>query len=185
MKFVAGTEPERLVFLDESYCRTGMRRGHAWSPSGQRAVAKRPMGKWTTVSLVGAIRLGERPKLMTHRGSVNGEVFLEFVQRRLTPWLRPGDLVIMDNFRTHWMLSVRDAIYAVGAQAVYLPPYSPELNPIELWWADVKRQMRKLALDTEEEVRRGARALRAAVPLRKIEGWFRHAARELRLSPES
>ena len=135
------------------------------------------MGMWRTVSLVGAIRLGSKPKLMTHRGSVNGRTFLRFVKRRLVPWLRRGDVVVMDNMNMHKMRAVRDAIEAIGAFPIYLPTYSPELNPIELWWGDMKRELRSLAINAEDQLRRAARKLRAALPLSKIAGWFRFSLR--------
>lgn len=159
-----------------------MRRGHAWAPRGERAKAYRPFRCWKTVSLIGAIRLGRRPKLMTHRGAVNGAVFLDFVTCRLASWLEPGDVVVMDNLNFHKMRVVRAAIEAVGAQPAYLPTYSPELNPIELWWADLKRHLRTLAIDTEEEMRGAVRRLRSQVPLSKIEGWFRFSQRHLQLN---
>ena len=175
--FVRRIEPERLVFLDESYCTTSMVRAEAWAPLGSRAVGKRPFRSWKTVSLIGAIRLGARPKLMTSPGSVNGKRFLEYVKERLCPWLRPGDVVVMDNFSTHKMKSVRDAIGAVDAHVYFLPPYSPDLNPIELWWADAKRLFRTIAARTESELRAAARQIRASLPIRKIKQWFQHSLR--------
>jgi transposase len=169
---------KRLVFIDESYCKTGMCREHAWSTRGTRAAGSRPGRSWKTVSLIGAIRLGERPRLMTHRGSVNGAVFLRYVKRCLVPWLRRGDVVIMDNLNFHKMKLVRRAIESVGATPIYLPTYSPELNPIEMWWADMKRALRKLAINDEAQLRRAARRLRAALPIAKITAWFRKARRE-------
>ena len=179
---VASVQPEKLVFLDESFCKTGMRREHAWSPRGERVVGRRPGRSWKTVSLLGAIRLGEKPRLMTHRGSINGATFLRFVRKYLVPWLRPGDVVVMDNLNSHKMKSVREAIEAAGAVPVYLPTYSPELNPIELWWADMKRALRKLAIDIESELRRAARQQRARLPLEKIANWFGHSLREAQLN---
>lgn len=155
-----------------------MCREHGWSQRGQRARGERPYRCWKTVSLIGAIRLGERPRLMTHRGSVNGQVFIRFVRRYLVPWLRRGDVVVMDNLNFHKMSAVRQLISAAGATPVYLPTYSPELNPIEMWWADMKRSLRKLAINLEQDLRRAARQLRASLPLAKIAGWFRKARRE-------
>ena len=155
-----------------------MCREHAWSPRGTRAPGSRPGRNWKTISLIGALRLGERPRLMTHRGAVNGTVFLRYVKKYLLPSLRPGDVVVMDNLNFHKMQVVRNAITSAGAFPVYLPTYSPELNPIEMWWADLKRELRKLAINHEPELRRAARRLRAAVSLRKIGGWFRKARRE-------
>jgi transposase len=178
---VTALSARRLVFIDESFCKTGMRREYSWSPRGQRVRGSRPMAHWRTVALVGAIRLGTRPLLMTHRGSVNGRVFLGFVRKRLVPWLRRGDVVVMDNLPSHKMTAVRAAIEAAGATPIYLPTYSPELNPIELLWPHIKRALRALRLDTEEPMRRAVRKLRAAVPLENIAGWFRHALAQAHL----
>lgn len=159
-----------------------MCREHAWSAIGTRAAGTRPGRSWKTVSLIGAIRIGERPRLMTHRGSVNGAVFLRYVKRYLAPWLRRGDIVIMDNLNFHKMKVVRDAIEEAGATPIYLPTYSPELNPIEMWWADMKRILRKLAINNESQLRKAARRLRAALPLAKIAAWFRKARREAQVN---
>jgi transposase len=172
------TPKRKLVFIDESFCATGMRRELARSPKGTRALSKRPHGRWKTVTLVGAIRLGSRPKLMTHPGAVNGRTFLRFVRTRLAPWLRRGDVVVMDNLNIHKMLVVQAAIRAAGATPVYLPTYSPELNPIERWWADLKRELRKLAIDDERLLRGAVQTLRGRTPVTKIAGWFRTALRE-------
>jgi len=172
----------RLVFLDESYCATGMRREFARSRRGKRAFGTKPFSSWKTVSLLGAIRVGSRPKLMTHRGSVNGRVFLRFIRHRLVPWLRRGDIVLMDNLRVHKVKGVREAIAAVGALALYLPPYSPDLNPIELWWADVKRQLRKLAIDSEAELTAAVRRLRSSLPIDKVAAWFGHCVPRLQVN---
>ena len=115
---------------------------------------------------------------MTHVGAVTGTDFLRFVRTRLAPWLRRGDLVIMDNLNIHKMTTVRNAILETGATPVYLPTYSPELNPIERLWADFKRELRALGIDTADGLRAAVRALRARTPLGKIAGWFRGAIRE-------
>jgi transposase len=172
---------ERLVFVDESFCKTGMRREYGWAPRGARSPGERPGRSWKTISLVGAIRLGDRPRLMTHEGSVNGRTFMRFVTKYLVPWLREGDVVFLDNLNIHRMVRVRRAIEEAGAFAVYLPTYSPELNPIELWWGDVKRELRRLGIDAQPELRRAAQRLRSKLELRKIAGWFRHALAEAQL----
>lgn len=179
--YLTALNAERLVFIDESYCKTGMCREYGWSQRGCRAQGKRPFRSWKTVSLIGAIRLGDRPRLMTHRGPVNGKIFLKFVKQYLVPWLKPGDVVVMDNLNFHKMTSVRALIEAVGAKPIYLPTYSPELNPIELWWADMKRVLRKLAITIEAELRQAARRLRSSLALTKIAGWFRKALREAQI----
>ena len=159
-----------------------MRREFGWSMRGERAFGKRMGASWKTLSLIGAMRLGERPRLMTHRGAVNGRTFLRFIRERLAPTLRFGDIVVMDNLSTHKMKSVREAIERVHATVVFLPTYSPELNPIELWWGDIKRILRTLAIDTEAELAKAARRLRAKLPLDKIKGWFRYARKHAQLN---
>lgn len=158
-----------------------MRREYGWSLRGERVVGTRPFRSWKTISLIGAIRLGAKPKLMTCPGTVSGRIFLRFVRTRLAPWLRPGDLVVMDNFNIHRMRVVRSAIEAAGATPLYLPTYSPELNPIELLWADLKRSLRTLAINDEDHLRRAVRRLRRRVPTRKIANWFGHALAHTRI----
>jgi|WetSurMetagenome_2_1015567.scaffolds.fasta_scaffold415048_2 transposase len=172
----------RLVFIDESFCKTGMCREFGWGLRGERVRGVRPFRSWKTVALIGAIRLGAKPKLMTYPGSVNGSVFLKFVRTRLVPWLRPGDVVVMDNLNIHKMLAVRSAIEAVGATPVYLPTYSPELNPIELLWADLKRSLRTLAINDEAPLRRAVGRLRRRVPPGKVAAWFGHALAHSRIN---
>jgi transposase len=179
--FITALSARRLVFIDESFCKTGMRREYGWAPLGQRARGARPFRSWKTISLIGAIRLRQRPRLMTPRGSVSGSVFLRFVKQRLAPWLRRGDVVVMDNLNIHKMLGVRRAIEQVGATPIYLPTYSPELNPIEPLWCDLKRDLRKLALDQQDQLCQALRRLRASLPPRRIAGWFRKSLREAQL----
>jgi transposase len=172
----------RLVFIDESFAKTGMRREYGWSPRGTRSHGRMPVRSWKTVSLIGAIRLNQRPRLMTHRGAVDGATFIRFVKAYLVPTLCRGDIVIMDNLNIHKMKRVRQLIAAAGATAVYLPTYSPELNPIELWWNDLKRELRKLSIDMEADLRKAARRERSRVALAKIKNWFDHAIAEARLN---
>lgn len=111
---------------------------------------------------------------MTHKGGVGTEVFLRFVKRRLLRWLRNGDIVLMDNLRAHKRPEVLEAILAVGAVPLFLPPYSPDMNPIEFWWADIKRQLRKLAIDSEPELLAAIRRLHSRLTYAKVASWYRH-----------
>jgi transposase len=174
--------PKKFVFVDESFCKTGMRREHGWSIRGERVVGSRPGRHWNSLSLVGAIRLGERPRLMTHRGAVNGRTFLRFVKLRLAPWLKRGDVVVLDNLNIHKMRVVRAAIERVGAFPIYLPTYSPELNPIELWWADMKRELRRIGADTAASLGAAVRRLRWKTPPSKIGAWFRFSWKHAQLN---
>jgi transposase len=119
---------------------------------------------------------------MTHRGPVNGATFIRFVKRYLVPSLRRGDIVFMDNLNIHKMKRVRELIEAAGATVVYLPTYSPELNPIELWWNDLKRELRRQSIDIEAELRSAARRERTRLAPSKIQNWFGHALGEARLN---
>ena len=150
-----------------------MRRAYGRSRRGERVVGSRPGRHWHTLSIVGAVRLGQRPRLMTHRGAVNGRVFLKFVKQRLAPWLKKGDIVVLDNLNIHKMLSVRRAIEKTGATPIYLPTYSPELNPIELCWGDMKRELRRIGADTDVELAAAVRSLRWKILPSKVASWFR------------
>lgn len=164
----------KVVFLDESGCRVGMRRERGWGLSGARVVGQRPGRHCKNISMLGAIALGRRPLLMTHKGGVGTVVFVKFVKRRLLRWLRKGDIVLMDNLRAHKRPEVIEAILAAGAVPLFLPPYSPDMNPIEFWWADIKRQLRKLAIDSEPELLKAIQRLRARLTSAKVASWYRH-----------
>lgn len=170
----------KAVFLDESGCRVGMRRERGWGPAGARVIGSRPARHCKNISMLGAIALGRRPLLMTHKGGVGTEVFAHFVTKRLVRWLRPGDVVLMDNLRAHKRPEVIDAILAAGALPFYLPPYSPDMNPIEYWWADIKRQLRKLAIDSEADLLVAIRRLRGRLSNAKVAGWYRHVQAQLK-----
>ncbi|MBX3223365.1 MAG: transposase [Labilithrix sp.] len=131
-----------------------MRREYGRSLRGRRVTGTRPIRSWKTISLIGAIRLGATPKIMTSKTAVDGPKFLRFVKQRLGPWIYPGDIVIMDNLAIHKMLVVREAILDAGGFPVYLPTYSPELYPIGRLWADMKRQLRTLALNAQDQLLR-------------------------------
>jgi transposase len=151
-----------------------MRRDRGWGRGGERVYGRRPF-RCVSASMIGAIRLGHRPKLMTVRRSVRIAEFLQFVRSRLRPWLKPGMIVVLDNLPVHRAKRVRAAIEVTGATVLFLPAYSPELNPIELWWADVKRQLRARALNALNEVLRVVRNIRAATREDRIRAWFRNA----------
>lgn len=158
-----------------------MVRTYGWSESGERCVGKKPGSGWKTVSLIGAIRLGEKPRLMTHRGAVNTGVFVEFTRRTLLPFIGPGDVVVMDNLAVHKAGAAARLIEKAGARVLFMPPYSPELNPIELWWAKLKGQLRSLGAQAVEPLLDAVRRFRASLPLDDILGWFAHVFAELQI----
>jgi len=127
----AGLDPEHLVFLDETWAKTNMTRPRGRSTSGTRLVAKVPHGHWKTTTFLAALRTSGLTAPLVVDGAINGEIFLAYVQQHLAPTLRLGDIVVMDNLSSHKRAGVREAIEATGAKLLYLPPYSPDLNPIE------------------------------------------------------
>ena len=151
-KYQDRVEPERLVFIDETWTKTNMAPLRGWAPRGKRLVAKVPHGNWKTTTFVAALRLDriEAPWLL--EGPIDGESFRTYVERVLVPTLREGDIVIMDNLGSHKGKAVRDLIRSVRAKLFFLPKYSPDLNPIEQVFAKLKHLLRKAAVRTIETV---------------------------------
>lgn len=140
--------PDRLVFIDETWATTNMTRVRGRAPRGQRLVASVPHGHWKTSTFVAGLRTSGLTAPLVIDGAMNGEVFLAYVEQILAPTLSPGDIVVMDNLPSHKVAGVRAAIERCGATLVYLPPYSPDLNPIEQAFAKLKALLRKLAATT-------------------------------------
>lgn len=138
-----GLDPNRFVFLDETWVKTNMTRLYGRCPVGQRLLDYVPHGHWKTTTFLCALRADGLFAPLVVDGAINGAVFLAWVEQHLAPTLRAGDLVVMDNLSAHKVDGVRQAIEAVGAALVYLPPYSPDLNPIENVFAKIKGEMRK------------------------------------------
>ena len=143
-------DPERLVFLDETGASTKMARLRGRCARGERLRAGVPHGHWKTTTLVAGLRLGGVAAPMVLDGAMTGAAFLAYVQQMLAPTLRRGDVVIMDNLPAHRVAGVRDAIQARGADLLYLPPYSPDFNPIEQAFAKLKALLRRAAARTVE-----------------------------------
>lgn len=138
-KYQARIDPRRLVFIDETWAKTNMVRTHGWNRRGAPLMAKVPHGHWKTLTFLAALRHDRIAAPCVFDGPINGTSFLAYVRQFLVPTLRPGDVVIMDNLGSHKNWSVR----AAGAKLFFLPPYSPDLNPIEQVFAKLKRLLRK------------------------------------------
>lgn len=138
-------DPERLVFIDETGLNTKMARLRGRSPKGERCRAAVPHGHWKTTTFTGALRLTGMTAPMVLDGAMNGDAFRAYVEQVLTPTLSPGDIVIMDNLPAHKAAGIRDAIEAAGARLRYLPPYSPDFNPIENAFSKLKALLRAKA----------------------------------------
>lgn len=145
-------DPSRLVFLDETWTKTNMSPLRGWAPRGQRLPAKVPHGRWKTMTFLAALRHDrvEAPWLID--GPINGDCFRIYVEKVLVPTLSQGDIVVMDNLGSHKGKAVRRAIRAVGAKLFFLPKYSPDLNPIEMFFAKLKHWLRKAAKKTEDAI---------------------------------
>jgi transposase len=133
------------VFIDETWASTKMARTHGWSRRGQRLRAAIPHGHWKTTTFIAGLRNNGMVAPMVLDRPVNGAAFQAYVGQVLVPELKPGDIVIMDNLGSHKGAGVRAAIEAAGASLLYLPPYSPEFNPIENAFAKLKAMLRKAA----------------------------------------
>lgn len=136
-------DPERLVFLDETGMNTKMTRLYGRAPRGQRLYGTVPFGHWKTTTFVAGLRLGGVTAPMVLDGPMNGTAFLAYVRQVLVPTLASGDIVVMDNLPAHKIPGVREAIAGAGAQVFYLPPYSPDMNPIEMLFAKLKALLRQ------------------------------------------
>jgi transposase len=141
-------DPARLVFLDETWATTTMARTHGRAPRGERLVAAVPHGHWHTTTFLCGLRADGPIAPLVVDGAINGAVFHAYVEQMLAPTLRRGDVVIMDNLGSHKVAGVRQAIEARGAVPLHLPPYSPDLNPIELAFSKLKRLLRTAAART-------------------------------------
>ena len=151
-KYQDRIEPERLVFIDETWTKTNMAPLRGWAPRGRRLVAKVPHRRWKTTTFVAALRLDRIDAPWLLEGPIDGESFRTYVERGLVPTLREGDIVIMDNLGSHKGKAVRELIRSAGAKLFFLPKYSPDLNPIEQVFAKLKHLLRKAAARTIEAI---------------------------------
>lgn len=135
----------KLVFLDETGASTNMTRRHGWSYRGQRCVSAAPHGHWKTTTFLAGLRHDGLTAPLVVDGPMDGATFLAYVRDFLCPSLKPGDIVIADNLGSHKVTGVREAIESAGATLRYLPPYSPDLNPIEKLFAKLKTLLRNAA----------------------------------------
>lgn len=141
-------DPTRLVFIDETWASTNMARTRGRARKGKRLRIGIPYGHWKTTTFVAGLRVTGMIAPMVLDGPINGDAFQAYVEQVLVPQLAPGDTVLMDNLGSHRRPAIRAAIEAAGARLIYLPPYSPDLNPIENAFAKLKALLRKAAART-------------------------------------
>ena len=143
-------DPTSFVFIDETGVTTNMVRRYGWGPKGDRLVDAAPHGHWRATTFVAGLRSTGLTAPLVLDGPMSGKAFRAYVEQFLAPTLLPGDVVVMDNLAAHKVAGVRDAIAAVGASILYLPAYSPDLNPIEQIFAKLKALLRKATARTRE-----------------------------------
>ena len=166
-------DPQRLVFIDETWVKTNMTPIRGWGPRGKRLIGKAPHGPWRTLTFIGALRIDRIDAPCVFDGPINGESFRAYVEQVLVLALKPGDIVVIDNLASHKAQAVRKAIRAAGAKLFFLPPYSPDLNPIEKAFAKLKGALRKAQARTVDGlIEETARAL-PTVSAKECAGYFR------------
>ena len=164
-----------MIFIDETWAKTNMTRLRGRAPRGQRLIDKTPHGHWQTTTLIAALGLeGIRCSTVVD-GAVNGDVFEAFVEQVLVPQLEPGDIVVMDNLSSNKRDRIRELIETRQAKLAYLPPYSPDLNPIELVFSKIKQQLRSLKTRTQDALWQSMQAVLDTVTPSDAVNCYRHA----------
>jgi transposase len=169
---------ERLVFLDESGVTTKMARTRARAPRGQRAYGSIPLGSWQRLTVLGALACDGLVATMSIEASTSTSVLLAYLEQVLVPALkrkRPDAILVMDNLRPHHATEVRDLLEQAGIRLLYLPRYSPELNPIEQAWAKVKERLKAKAPRTLETLEAELKPALDTITAQDARGWIRHA----------
>ena len=173
--FANKTQASHLVFLDESGVNINMVRRYGRGKGGQRAVDHAPLNMPQSTAILSSIRLDGEMAFTTFQGGTTGDKFLTYLKDVLIPTLRPGDIVVMDNLRTHHIQAVSELLHDAGAEVLYLPPYSPDLNPIEKLWSKVKAVLRKLRVRSLDALDAAVCFALNGVSADDCAGWFRCA----------
>jgi transposase len=165
-------EIDKLIFLDESGTNTGMTRLYGRGPSDERVVDYTPDVRFERTSILSSVRANGDMVPMVYDGALNGELFKAYIVQFLVPTLSEGDIVIMDNLSSHKVAGVVEPIIAAGAKVVYLPPYSPDFNPIEMMWSKLKAYLRKVKARTKVLLEKAIAEALKLVSTIDILGWF-------------
>ena len=168
-------DPRRLVFVDETWAKTNMARSRGRCRRGERLISRVPHGHWKTTTFVAGLRLDGITAPFVVDGPINGLIFRVYVERLLVPTLSPGDIVILDNLGSHKGAEVRRLIEQQGASLVFLPPYSPDLNPIELAFAKLKALLRRAAERSVDALWERIGTLLDEFHKDECKAYFRHA----------
>ena len=166
--------PEDVVVLDEFGATTQMTRTHGRCRKGQRLIAKVPRGHWKVLTTIAAMTTSGMLATVTVDAATDADIFRAFVQHALVPALRPGQVVVMDNLSSHKAPGVKEAIEAAGCRVLYLPPYSPDLNPIENAIAKIKSILKRVAARTVDTLAAAIAAALTSISAADARGYFRH-----------
>ena len=170
-----------MVFLDESGVTTEMTRRYGRAPHGERVREGAPAGRWRTLTLLGAITVDGLLATMTIESPPDGEVFLAYLEQVLCPRLQPGQIVVMDFLAAHKHALVRSLIEQSGAQLLYLPPYSPDFNPIEQCWAKLQHSLRAAKARLLQALEQAITAGIATITPQNSAAWFQHCGYRIQL----
>ena len=171
----ARLDASRLIFIDESGFRLGAPPHYGWAPLGEKSPGKSTQRSWKTMTMIGALALDGFRGFMTIDATTSSDVFHAFVEQELLPHLRRGDVVVMDNWSAHKTAAVLKTIRNAGAEALFLPAYSPQYNPIEKAWSKMKTMMRRLNTTTPDAFDSAVAQAMDAVTPENIEAWVRYA----------
>lgn len=173
-KKVSQIDPRRLKVIDESGVNTSMTRLYGRAPKGERVLGSVPHDHGPNVTIIGSISLKGVEAAMSFEGAVNGDIFRVFVEQVLAPTLREGDVVVMDNLPSHKVRGIEESIQMRGAHLLYLPPYSPDLSPIEECWSKVKAWLKKVEARTADALYEAIEHAFKQVTKSDLAGWFQH-----------
>jgi len=162
------------MFVDESGVTTQMTRRWGRAPRGERIAEATPQGHWQVLTMLGTMSLRGMVATMTVESATDGDVFLAYLEQVLCPKLKPGDVVVMDNLSAHKVNRVRELIEATGAELLYLPPYSPDFNPIEKAWSKLKQLLRAAKARTAEALEQAVTQALLAITAENAFAWFQH-----------
>lgn len=169
-----GLDPDRLVFIDETWVKTNMTRPRGRAPVGARLNCRVPHGHWKTTTFLAGLRTRGLVAPLVVDGAIDGQLFRRYVEQHLAPTLTAGDIVVLDNLNAHKVAGVQQAIEAVGAKLLYLPPYSPDLNPIEQVFAKFKWLVRSAAERTVDALWNRCGQLIERFQEHECRNYFRH-----------
>ena len=166
-------DSQNLVFIDESGVQNSMTRLYGRIIGGGRLKESAPGGHWNTTTILSAIRSDGSTESMTIEGATTAEVFSAYIHKILCPTLHPTDIVVLDNLSSHKVAGIQEAIERTGATLKYLPPYSPDFNPIEKMWSKIKAILRKIKARTKRQLMKAIQKALTAVSASDARGWFK------------